>query len=218
MNPAPYRVLVADDHPPTRADLREVLEAERDFTVCADVPDAPAAVAASVQHAPDLAILDIRMPGGGIAAAWEITARLPQARVVMFTVSRDDDDLFAALRSGASGYLLKDADPTQIIEQLRTVMRGDVAINNGLVTRLVDEFRDRSPRRRMIVPPPDAPPLTSREWEVLELMRSGATTAHMAGRLTVSQATVRSHVAAILRKLRVQDRESAIRLLDSDRR
>ena len=216
MSTSPCRVLIADDHPPTRADLRALLEAEPDFVVCADVPDAPAAVASALQHVPDLAILDIRMPGGGVAAAWEITARLPQTKVVMFTVSRDDDDLFAALRAGASGYLLKDADPAQVAEQLRTVVAGDVAIHSGLVTRLAAEFRDRSPRRRMIVAPPGAPPLTSREWEVLELMRMGATTGQMAERLTVSHATVRSHVAAILRKLRVEDRASAIRLLDAN--
>ena len=86
----------------------------------------------------------------------------------------------------------------------------------GLVTRLVAEFRDRSPRRRQIVPGPDLPPLTSREWEVLELLRRGATTAQMARELTVSPATVRSHVAAILHKLRVPDRESALRLLEGD--
>lgn len=211
-----HRVLIADDHPPTRANLRELLDREPDFTVCAEAPDAPGAVAAAVREAPDLCILDIRMPGGGIAAAWEITARLPQTRVVMFTVSRDDDDLFAALRSGAGGYLLKDADPNTVAEQLRTVMAGDVAIPSGLVTRLVAEFRDRSPRRRLIVARPELPPLTSREWEVLELLRQGATTGQIAERLSVSNATVRSHAAAILRKLRVPDRASAIRLLNGD--
>jgi len=211
-----HRVLLADDHAPTRAHLRELLDAEPDFEVCAEAADAAGAVSAAVNEVPDLCILDIRMPGSGIAAAWEITARLPQTRVVMLTVSRDDGDLFAALRAGASGYLLKDVDPGRLADELRTVMSGDAALPVGLVTRLVAAFRDRSPRRRQIVPGPDLPPLTSREWEVLELLRRGSTTAQMARELTVSPATVRSHVAAILHKLRVPDRESAIRLLDGD--
>jgi len=211
-----HRTLLADDHAPTRAHLRELLEAEPDFEVCAEAADAAGAVSAAINEAPDLCILDIRMPGSGIAAAWEITARLPHTRVVMLTVSRDDGDLFAALRAGASGYLLKDVDPGRLADELRTVMSGDAALPVGLVTRLVAAFRDRSPRRRQIVPGPDLPPLTSREWEVLELLRRGATTAQMARELTVSPATVRSHVAAILHKLRVPDRESAIRLLEGD--
>jgi two-component system, NarL family, nitrate/nitrite response regulator NarL len=208
------RVLIADDHAPTRAQVRELLDTEEDFAVCAEAPDAPGAVVAAVREVPDLCLLDIRMPGSGIAAAWEITSRLPHTRVVMLTVSRDDGDLFAALRAGASGYLLKDVDPGRLAEELRAVLSGDAAIPRGLVTRLVAEFRDRSPRRRQIIAGPDSPALTSREWEILDLMRQGASTAEMAEKLTISRATVRSHVAGILRKLRVPDRDSALRLLD----
>ena len=214
VNGAVHRVLVADDHAPTRQHVRRMLGAQPDFEVCGEAADAPGAVATAVREAPDLCLLDIRMPGNGIAAAWEITGRLPKTRVVMLTVSRDDGDLFAALRAGASGYLLKDVDPSSLGDQLRTVMAGEAALPRGLVTRLVLEFRDRSPRRRTIIARDDQPPLTSREWEVLELLRQGATTQQIAERLSLSQATVRSHVAAILRKLRVPDRNSAIRLLD----
>jgi len=208
------RVLIADDHAPTRAQVRELLDTEDDFAVCAEASDAPGAVVAAVREVPDLCLLDIRMPGSGIAAAWEITSRLPHSRVVMLTVSRDDGDLFAALRAGASGYLLKDVDPGRLAEELRAVLAGDAAMPRGLVTRLVSEFRDRSPRRRRIIAGPDAPALTSREWEILDLLRQGASTADIADRLTISRATVRSHVAGILRKLRVPDRDSAVRLLD----
>jgi DNA-binding NarL/FixJ family response regulator len=208
------RVLIADDHAPTRAQVRELLDTEDDFAVCAEASDAPGAVVAAVREVPDLCLLDIRMPGSGIAAAWEITSRLPHSRVVMLTVSRDDGDLFAALRAGASGYLLKDVDPGRLAEELRAVLAGDTAMPRGLVTRLVSEFRDRSPRRRRIIAGPDAPALTSREWEILDLLRQGASTADIADRLTISRATVRSHVAGILRKLRVPDRDSAVRLLD----
>lgn len=209
------RVVIADDHAPTREHIRDVLEAETDFDVCAEAPDAPGAIAAALRDKPDICLLDIRMPGSGVAAAWEITARMPATRVVMLTVSRDDSDLFAALRAGASGYLLKDLDPSRLAQELRVVMAGEVALPAGLVTRLAAEFRDRSPRRRRIVAAPQLPPLTSREWEVLELLRRGDTTAEIASTLSVSPATVRSHVAGILHKLRVPDRETAVRLLDA---
>jgi two-component system, NarL family, nitrate/nitrite response regulator NarL len=210
-----YRVLIADDHPPTREQLREILEAESDFDVCAESADAAGAIASAVSEIPDLCILDIRMPGSGVAAAWEITARLPATKVVMLTVSRDDRDLFAALRAGAAGYLLKDIPPAELADELRIVMSGEVALPANLVTRLAAEFRDRAPRRRRIVAGADLPPLTSREWEVLELLRQGATTAVIASTLSVSPATVRSHVGGILHKLRVPDRESAVRLLEA---
>ena len=157
------------------------------------------------------------MPGSGLAAAWEITARLPSTRVVMLTISRDDSHVFAALRAGAAGYLLKDMETERLPQSLKDVMAGEAALPVTLVTRLVEEFRDRAPRRRALMPSREGEPrLTSREWEVLELMRRKMTTAQIARTLVVSPATVRSHVAAILRKLRVADREAAVRLLDPD--
>ena len=119
----------------------------------------------AVATRPDLCLLDIRMPGNGLAAAWEITSRLPSARVVMLTVSRNDNDLFAALRAGASGYLLKDVDIDRLLEALDGVLLGEPAISKELVARLVSEFRDRSARRRSVLAPaPVDEPLTSREW------------------------------------------------------
>ncbi len=205
-------VLIADDHAPTRADIAAALEEDGRFRVCAAVSDAPAAVEAAVRLRPGLCLLDIRMPGGGIAAAWEITARLPETKVVMLTVSRDDDDLFAALRAGASGYLLKDLEPDRLADALEEVLTGDAAIPGALVARLVSEFRERGPRRRAVLTGAPDGHLTSREWEVLELLRERRSTSEIAERLFVSQATVRSHVAAILRKLRVPDREAAVQL------
>jgi DNA-binding NarL/FixJ family response regulator len=205
-------VLIADDHAPTRADIAAALEEDGRFRVCAAVSDAPAAVESAVRLRPGLCLLDIRMPGGGIAAAWEITARLPETKVVMLTVSRDDDDLFAALRAGASGYLLKDLEPDRLPDALEEVLTGDAAIPGALVARLVSEFRERGPRRRAVVTGAPEGHLTSREWEVLELLRERRSTSEIAERLFVSQATVRSHVAAILRKLRVPDREAAVQL------
>lgn len=206
------RVLIADDHAPTRGDLREVLEEDGRFEVCAEAADAPAAVDAALRERPDLCILDIKMPGRGVAAAWEITARLPGTKIVMFTVSDEDGDLFAALRAGAAGYLLKGTDPERLPHALQDVVEGSSALPPALVARLLSEFRDRGPRRRAVVGDETGPQLTSREWQVLELLRHELTTAEIARRLVLSQATVRTHVAAILHKLDVPDRASAVRL------
>jgi DNA-binding NarL/FixJ family response regulator len=208
------RVLLADDYAPIRADIRETLELSGRFDVCAEVADGAAAIREAVATQPDLCLLDIRMPGNGLAAAWEITGRLPATRVVMLTVSRNDNDLFAALRAGASGYLLKDVDVDRLLDALDGVMQDEPAISKELVSRLVSEFRDRGARRRSLVAAaPVDEPLTSREWQVLDFLRRDMTTAQIAGELVLSQATVRSHVAAILRKLRVPDRAAAIALL-----
>jgi DNA-binding NarL/FixJ family response regulator len=208
------RVLLADDHAPTRSDIRATLEADPRFEVCGEAADAPGAIQAAVREVPDVCLLDINMPGGGVAAGWEIAARLPTTKVVMLTISRDHDDLLGALRAGAAGYLLKDTDPERLTHALADVLEGRAAIPRTLVARLLGEFRDTSPRRRS-VHHAHGPRLTSREWEVLDLLRRGRSTADIAKELYLSKATVRSHVAAILRKLGVPDRESAIRLLES---
>ena len=205
-------VLIADDHTPTRRDIRAALEAHPAFRVCCETPDASGAVDLAIRETPDVCLLDINMPGGGIAAAWEITSRLPDTRVVMLTVSREDDDLFDALRAGASGYLLKDTDPARLPLALLDVVKGDAAIPRDLVARLVGEFRDRGPRRRSLLGHEVNGHLTSREWEVLELLRDGLSTGEIADKLYISQVTARSHIAAILKKLRVPDRDAAIKL------
>ena len=117
------RVVIADDHAPTRAGVRQALEADG-CQVLAALPDGPKAVAAALELRPDVCLLDIHMPGGGVQAAAQITAALPETSVVMLTASRDDDDLFDALRAGASGYLLKDMDPDRLGAALRGVMAG----------------------------------------------------------------------------------------------
>ena len=207
------RVLVADDHAPTRADLRETLEEGGRFVVCAEAADAPGAIEAAVRERPQLCLLDVRMPGTGVAAAWEIHARLPETKIVMLTVSADNDDLFAALRAGAAGYLLKDTDPSRLPHALEDVLEGRAAMPRDLVARLIGEFRDHGPRRRSAVAE-SAPQLTSREWQVLDLLREGLTTAEIARRLFLSQATVRTHVAAVVRKLGVTDRDAAVQLFE----
>jgi DNA-binding NarL/FixJ family response regulator len=207
------RVVIADDHAPTRLGVRLALENEG-FEIVAEAATAPAAVAAVVEHAPDVALLDVHMPGDGISAARAIGRDLPDVAVVMLTVSRDDSDLFEALRAGARGYLLKDIDPDRLPHALRGVLEGEAALPRNLVTKLVEEFRgrERAPSRGS----PATASLTSREWEVLELLRQGLDTAQIAQRLFVTPVTVRSHVSAVLRKLKVETRADAVRLVSED--
>jgi DNA-binding NarL/FixJ family response regulator len=128
----------------------------------------------------------------------------------MLTVSRDDADLFEALRAGARGYLLKDIDPARLGPALEGVLAGEAALPRNLVTRLMEEFRGRDSRPTRAQGP--LATLTSREWDTLDLMRQGLTTAEIAERLFVSPVTVRTHIAAILRKLQVSDRQAAIHI------
>jgi DNA-binding NarL/FixJ family response regulator len=208
------RVLIADDHAPTRADLREAVEADERFVVVAEASDGAGAIEAALRERPDLCLLDIRMPGSGIAVTRELTTRLPETKVVMITVSLDDDDLLNALRAGAVGYMLKDTDLERLPYALMDALHGGAAIPRRLVSKVVAEFRDHGPRRRAVVTERGYD-LTSREWEVLGLLRQGQSTSQIAARLFVSRATVRSHVAALLKKLNVPDRE-ALRRLDAD--
>lgn len=152
------------------------------------------------------------MPGNGVVAAVEISTRAPKTAVVMLTVSRDDDDLFAALRAGAVGYLLKDTDPDRLPMALNGVLNGEGALPRTLVARLVEEFRGRGKRRLKLGGNRNVE-LTPREWQVLEGLRDGLSTEEISELLYVSPVTVRSHVSAILRKLKVPDRAAAIKLL-----
>jgi DNA-binding NarL/FixJ family response regulator len=206
------RVLIADDHAPTRASVRSILEEDGRFTVCAEAADAPNAVQASIRERPDLCLLDIRMPGSGIAAAWEISARLPSTSLVVLTVSENDSDLFAALRAGASGYLLKDMNPERLPHALWDVAAGSGALPRPLLRRVFNHFRDPTAKHRTPIGR-TTPILTSREWEVLEYLRDGLSTSQIARRLSVTHATVRSHRARIMHKLRAADQAELYGLL-----
>jgi DNA-binding NarL/FixJ family response regulator len=207
------RVLVADDHPPTRAGVRSVLERDG-FVICAEASSAQEAVEEALREVPDICLLDIHMPGSGIAAAAAITAALPHVAVVMLTVSDEDGDLFDALQAGAAGYLLKNTNPTRLPSALRGLMNGEAVLPRPLVAKLIAEFRDRSARRRLPIFGPRGVTLTSREWQVFELLREDVSTKEIAARLFISQATVRTHVASILRKLRASTRHEAVKLLE----
>ena len=207
------RVIIADDHAPTRMGVREVLE-DDGFSVVAEAATAQAAVQAAVEYQPDVCLLDLNMPGSGINAAAEISKAVPGAAIVILTVSRSDDDLFQALTAGAMGYLLKDIDPDHLPQALRGVLAGEAALPPALAARLVREFRSRAKRRLLPEVGGREVELTQKEWQVLDGMRDGLSTKEIADQMAVGAATVRSHVSAILKKLAVPDRESALRLLD----
>lgn len=205
------RLVMADDHAHVRAMLRRSLE-EGGCEICGEAASAQEAVALAVDTEPDVVLLDIHMPGNGLVAARNITERLPQTAVVMLTSSQEDEDLFEALKAGASGYLLKTTDPRELPEVLRRVLAGEAAMPPTLVARVLEEFR--APKRLIPRRSTASDKLSPREREVMELLAEGLSTDEVARRLFLSATTVRVHVSSVLRKLRVKDRESAFRLLE----
>jgi DNA-binding NarL/FixJ family response regulator len=210
----PIRVVMADDHVRMRTRIRDALEAGG-CVVVGEGASAEEAVALAVQHRPDVALLDIHMPGNGITAAREIARALPATAVVMLTASAEDADLFDSLRAGASGYLLKDTDPAVLVDELRSALAGEAAMSRRLVSRIMEEFRSPA-TPRFVRRSRASAKLSAREWEVMELLGEGLSTDEVAKRLFVSPTTVRVHVSSVLRKLRVKDREGAFRLLRED--
>jgi two-component system, NarL family, nitrate/nitrite response regulator NarL len=206
------RALIADDHAPTRDDVRQVLSRDARFEVCAEAANAAEAIHAALYQKPDICLLDLRMPGGGLATIWEIRARLPQMKIVVLTVSEDDTDLFGALRSGADGYLLKTMNLRRLPDALNGVCCGEAAMQRTLVARLFEHFRQREPRWRQPASTRIAQRLTSREWEILELLAQEWSTAKIAERLVISPSAVRVHIASIVRKLGVPSRGAAVEL------
>ena len=202
------RVLLADDQELVRAGLRMILDAQPDIEVVADVADGPSAVRETMHLRPDVALLDIQMPGGdGIAAAQQILAnpRL-STRVVMLTTFDLDEYLYAAMANGASGFLLKSSPRAHLLHAVRTATAGDALLDPGLTRRLIQRYvRQRPPSA---TDPADA--LTDREREVLIEMIRGRSNQEIGARLYLAETTVKTHVAAILRKLGLRDRLQAV--------
>jgi two-component system NarL family response regulator len=171
-----------------------------------------------VRHRPELCLLDLYMPGGGISAAERIHAELPDTKIIVLTVSPNENDLFEAVLAGASGYILKDASPARLPLVLRGVLAGEGALPRNFERRLIEEFRARElsqrhrrrfmPRRRGV-----AAALTTREWEVLELISDRLPTTVIAQRLGISEVTVRRHISSVMHKLDVPNRATAVRLV-----
>jgi DNA-binding NarL/FixJ family response regulator len=210
--PESLRVLIADDHVPTRAGVRDALERDG-WSVCGEAADADEAIRLARESRPEVCLLDITMPGNGIQATRDIAREHPDIAIVMLTASRDDRDLFDALRAGAVGYLLKDIDPDRLGTALRGVLSGEAALPRELMARVIEEFQGRG-SRRVLVRGRRGPQLTAREFEVLDLLRQGCTTEEVARRLFISAVTVRGYVASALKKLQAPDRAAAFKLMD----
>jgi DNA-binding NarL/FixJ family response regulator len=198
------RVLVADDHPMFRRGLCATLEEIADIEVVGAVADGAEAVAAAEELRPDVVLMDLAMPGmDGRTATREITSRIPGVAVLVLTMSDDADSIGAALRAGASGYLLKGADEATIARAIATVAAGDLVLAQTAAAHVVDRMRGRRPAEPF-------PELSTREREILDLVARGLGNIAIARRLSLSDKTIRNQVSSILTKLGLQDRAEAI--------
>jgi DNA-binding NarL/FixJ family response regulator len=198
------RVVLADDHPVFAEGLRAVLEAEADVCVVAVAGTGRAAVDAATAAVPDVAVLDIAMPDGdGLWATARLRAAGLPTRVLILTMSDDDESVFAALRAGAGGYTVKGAGPDEVVAAVRAVARGEAIFGQGVAARMLHHFS-----RAATAGP--FPQLTEREHEVLDLLARGFDNPAVARRLALSGKTVRNHVSNIIAKLQVVDRTAAI--------
>jgi DNA-binding NarL/FixJ family response regulator len=204
------RILLADDQALIRSGIRALLEAEDDIEVVAEAADGRHAVTLAAEHHPDIALLDIQMPVlDGLEATREIVAdeRLDEVRVLILTNFGRDEYIFRALRAGASGFLLKDTEPEELLQALRVVMRGDALLSPAITRRLISEFVAR---------PPDAvtavgmETLTNREREVTALVAHGLSNEEIAAAMVLSPATAKTHVSRAMIKLGARDRAQLV--------
>jgi DNA-binding NarL/FixJ family response regulator len=203
------KVLIVDDQALVRSGFRMILEARDDLEVVGEAGDGAEAIRLAARTRPDVVLMDVRMPGlDGVSATAQLTAAADAPKVIMLTTYDLEEPLYAALRAGASGFLLKDVRPADLAEAIRVVAGGDALLSPTATRRLLDRF--------LVTDLPPAAPaggldrLTEREREVLTLLARGASNAEIGERLTVTEATVKTHVSAILRKLGVRDRVQAV--------
>jgi DNA-binding NarL/FixJ family response regulator len=201
------RVLLADDQDLVRAGFRMILETQADIQVAGEAGDGVEAIAATRRLQPDVVLMDIRMPNlDGLQATRQIVAARSGSRVVILTTFDLDEYVYQALTIGASGFLLKNAPPEQLISAVRVVAAGDALLSPSITRRVIEQFT--------LLPPPEGTDalqgLTDREREVLQLVARGLSNAEIAAELVVSDATVKSHVAHLLAKLQLRDRVQAV--------
>ena len=204
------RVLIADDQALVRAGFRALLSARADIEVAGEATDGAEAVARAATLRPDVVLMDIRMPGlDGLSATRQITADpgLADVRILILTTFGLDEYLFDALRYGASGFLVKDTDPADLVTAVRVVAAGDALISPGMTRRLIAEFATRAKEPDTAT---DLTALTDREREVMALVADGLTNDEIAGRLYLSPATVRTHVSRAMIKLGARDRTQLV--------
>jgi DNA-binding NarL/FixJ family response regulator len=205
---SPIRVLLVDDHALFRKGISSLLAAEPGFEVVGEAQDGLQAVEQAREFMPDLVVMDLHMPGiGGPEATRQILEELPYIKIVILTVSEDDQDLFEAVRCGAHGYLLKKIEPQALFDTLRAVMRGEASISRMMAAKLMREFRREKERAASGVEP--KPELTPREIGVLEHVAQGKSNKEIAAALAIAENTVKNHLKNILEKLHLANRVQA---------
>ncbi len=202
------RILLADDHVLFRKGLTALIARRDNMQVVGEAGDGLQAIALARETNPDIVLLDINMPRcSGLEAISQILQSVPQTRIIMLTVSEDDDDLFTAIKNGAYGYLLKDLEPQRLFDLLEGVQRGEAPIAGAMATRILGEFRQIGSKPAPPQEPPDQ--LSGREAEVLKLVANGATNREIAFTLSLTENTVKVHLRNILEKLHLQNRIQA---------
>ena len=206
----PIRVVICDDHALFRRGLSMVLESEDGIEVVGEAEDGEAVVRTVEELAPDVVLMDVRMPKlSGIEATKAIAEAAPSTRIVMLTVSDEEEDLYEAIKAGAAGYLLKEISIEEVAEAIRSVVSGQSLITPSMASKLLAEFSNLSKKAeaRQAVPTPQ---LTSRELEVLKLVAQGMSNKEIAAELYISENTVKNHVRNILEKLHLHSRMEAV--------
>jgi DNA-binding NarL/FixJ family response regulator len=202
------RVLVADDQALVRSGFRLILEAREGIEVVGEAEDGAEAVELARRVDPDVILMDVRMPKlDGVEATRRLTAAGSRARVVILTTFDLDEYVHEAIRAGASGFLLKDVQPAQLVEAVRVIAAGEALLAPTVTRRLLDRFAQALPDEK---PPPSLEGLTTRELEILRLVAGGLSNAEIAEQLVVTEATVKTHVSSVLRKLHLRDRVQAV--------
>jgi len=204
------RVLLVDDHALFRRGLLLVLESEDGIEVVGEAEDGEEAIRKAEELAPDVVLMDVRMPRvSGIEATRRLAESLPTTRIIVLTVSDEEDDLYEAIKAGATGYLLKEISIEEVADAVRAVMQGQTLISPSMASKLIQEFNALAKRadEKQQVP---APKLTDRELEVLKLVAQGLTNREIADQLYISENTVKNHVRNILEKLHLHSRMEAV--------
>ena len=205
------RILIADDHPMFRDGLRALLLSLPEAEVVGEAASGEDVIAQAAALQPDVIFMDIQMPGvNGIEATRRILHRDPHIGVIVLTMFEDDDSVFAAMRAGARGYLLKGADQAEILRAMRAVASGEAIFGPAIARRMMNFFHEFSAAPRPAAPSLAFPELTDREREILNLIAQGHNNTEIAERLSLSPKTVRNHVSNIFSKLQVADRAQAI--------